>query len=592
MFFNQYPYMNLNDFNLDYILKTLKLLSERLENFIALNTIKYANPIQWNITKQYEANTVVIDANDGTAYLSVKPVPTGVAITNTGYWTTIFTLDLISANQNLTIRNDGGNTLATFASAVDDWLISNNILYKVIRPIAVNEAYVNGYNLTRFTVEMFIREYITNIQNMIGDLDDLSTSDKSNIVNAINSVYNIAHALEIAVGDIADLKTMNQNDLVTAINETINNYVTPQMFGAVADGTTDDSDAIQAAFDYAIDNHVNVYFPYGVYYVTKPCEIVYETSQIGNLKQAGIKIYGESVEGYFLNKVAPTILTDENFVNANRGAFHFKGLMGLTVCGLHFKSNLSWTSSTLHIGLFQEYTIGHYYELSFYGFTRGVSASHCTVLWEHIEATRCLIGMYMFSCGDSIYRDLHMNTNADASDETSDSQGVGLWLTYCGGALVSGGKFEYNRVGIRSDNSILLISDVTFDVNKICHIYADGAGMKIELSNCYLRGGGYLKYNCGIYLNNTNFLSMNNCFVEGADDNGNFGPAFGVRWAGTPAVNDDRYMLLNNVIFRGLTSNDVVGSGQNSYAHLYLSNTIITSPISFNSGDVKQASYT
>ena len=32
-------------------------------DFVNLNTIKYADPIQWNITKQYETNTVVIDGN-------------------------------------------------------------------------------------------------------------------------------------------------------------------------------------------------------------------------------------------------------------------------------------------------------------------------------------------------------------------------------------------------------------------------------------------------------------------------------------------------------------------------------------------------
>lgn len=225
MFFNQYPYLNLNDLNLDYVLKTLKSLSEQLENFISLNTIKYANPIQWNITTQYEANTVVIDANDGTAYLSVRPVPTGVAITNTDYWTPIFTLNLLSANQNITLRDDGSNTLATFTSDVDDWLISNGVLYKVIRAIAVNEAYVVGYNLTRYSVEHFIRDYIQNLMTIIGDLDDLPTTDKTSIVNAL-----------------IELSTTLNND-ITDIQNCLDDYLTPDMF------TGTDGEKIQAAID-------------------------------------------------------------------------------------------------------------------------------------------------------------------------------------------------------------------------------------------------------------------------------------------------------------------------------------------------------
>lgn len=57
--------------------------------------------------------------------------------------------------------------------------------------------------------------------------------------------------------------------------ESLWNYVTPQMYGAVADGTTDDTAAVQAA----LDSGKNVYFPEGRYKVTsqlnafQPCKI-------------------------------------------------------------------------------------------------------------------------------------------------------------------------------------------------------------------------------------------------------------------------------------------------------------------------------
>ena len=80
MFFNQYPYINMNDLNLDFILTKIKLIESQLKNFIVNNTIKYANPIYWNISKQYESNTVVIDSSTGIAYLSVAPVPSGATV--------------------------------------------------------------------------------------------------------------------------------------------------------------------------------------------------------------------------------------------------------------------------------------------------------------------------------------------------------------------------------------------------------------------------------------------------------------------------------------------------------------------------------
>lgn len=339
MFFNQYPYLNLNDFNLDYILKTLKTLSEQLDNFISLNTIKYANPIQWNITKQYETNTVVIDANDGTAYLSVKPVPTGVAITNTDYWTPIFTLNLLSANQNITLRDDGANVLATFASAVDDWLIWNNTLYKVTRAIAVNEAYVVGYNLTRYTVKLFINDYIQAITNLIGDLDDLNTSDKTSIVNAINeNTTNITNLATIVSGirasflTVADMiasnkivdgevyrcdgyyvagdqgfgfwkaqSTADSNFSIATDNGlymipiAIDGIITANQFGCYGDDDHDDTTNIQNGINFCAARGLTFKFVHGIYKITDTIIInkgQFSVIGIGATDNCAVKGYG------------------------------------------------------------------------------------------------------------------------------------------------------------------------------------------------------------------------------------------------------------------------------------------------------------
>ena len=87
-----FPFTNLHELNLDWLVQIMKQLETELTQFVALNTIKYSNPFQWNITSQYAQNTLVIDPQDGTAYLSVRPVPQGVPITNTDYWTPVFSL--------------------------------------------------------------------------------------------------------------------------------------------------------------------------------------------------------------------------------------------------------------------------------------------------------------------------------------------------------------------------------------------------------------------------------------------------------------------------------------------------------------------
>ena len=70
--FDQWPYTNFHELNLGWILKKIQDLETLVQNFVSLNTIKYANPIQWDITRQYEVNTIVVDPGDGTAYISVS----------------------------------------------------------------------------------------------------------------------------------------------------------------------------------------------------------------------------------------------------------------------------------------------------------------------------------------------------------------------------------------------------------------------------------------------------------------------------------------------------------------------------------------
>lgn len=62
-------------------------------------------------------------------------------------------------------------------------------------------------------------------------------------------------------------QTWDENAITQIDNsfESLWNYVTPQMYGAVADGVTDDTVAVQAA----LDSGKNVYFPEGRYKVTQ-----------------------------------------------------------------------------------------------------------------------------------------------------------------------------------------------------------------------------------------------------------------------------------------------------------------------------------
>lgn len=82
MTFNQYPYTDFHELNLDWIINKIKELNNSFDDFKAVNQITNAGA--WDITKNYTSWTIVSDHNKG--YISLKPVPAGVPITNNEYW--------------------------------------------------------------------------------------------------------------------------------------------------------------------------------------------------------------------------------------------------------------------------------------------------------------------------------------------------------------------------------------------------------------------------------------------------------------------------------------------------------------------------
>ena len=102
MFLNKYPYTDFHELNLSWVISVITEVQKTLNDFVAINALKYADPIQWNITSQYEKNTIVIDPLTGVAYISVQAVPSGVALTNTDYWSVVFDLGqfVVRASKN------------------------------------------------------------------------------------------------------------------------------------------------------------------------------------------------------------------------------------------------------------------------------------------------------------------------------------------------------------------------------------------------------------------------------------------------------------------------------------------------------------
>lgn len=90
------------------------------------------------------------------------------------------------------------------------------------------------------------------------------------------------------VGKLSELTTTEKSNIVAAINELHRNMAaTPQMYGAKGDGVTDDTAAIQAA----LDSSSVVYIPDGVYMIEGYCQGFGHPEQGGIKPNNGQKIY-------------------------------------------------------------------------------------------------------------------------------------------------------------------------------------------------------------------------------------------------------------------------------------------------------------
>ena len=93
-FLNQFPYSDFHEMNLDWILKEVKRIATEQKEYEAANSVNYAGI--WHVTNEYLKWAIVLDQNSGYMYLSQKPVPAGIDITNEEYWMLIspFRIDI------------------------------------------------------------------------------------------------------------------------------------------------------------------------------------------------------------------------------------------------------------------------------------------------------------------------------------------------------------------------------------------------------------------------------------------------------------------------------------------------------------------
>lgn len=313
--FEHFPYTNFHDLNLDWIVQELEKLTVDVRDFISINAIKYANPIQWDITSQYEKNTVVLD-KDGNAYLSVQPVPAGVSLDRTEYWTNIGNFSALweSVKAAIAIPDEGHETVASEKREPNTLVWVNGQLLLCVRTVNAGDKYTTGKdgNSIVYTMQQLLTsllEEVSNRETADTALEQVVTEKTKYAPKSFNSVQeidtnNIKNGDKIVtlgfyaafdggggvygVSDSASDLSIPVGNLF--IEPVFDEVVNVRQLGAYGDGTHDDSTVINKAIIYALANLKNVYFPSGKYLTTGIVMDQYE----------GISIFGDPENTYLL----------------------------------------------------------------------------------------------------------------------------------------------------------------------------------------------------------------------------------------------------------------------------------------------------
>lgn len=269
-----------------------------------------------------------------------------------------------------------------------------------------------------------------------------------------------------------------ESALQTDINNALT-YVTPEMFGAVGDGSTDDSDAIQKA----LDSGKPVIFSLKAYMVKKQLTINNKTV----LRGSAVGTYTVSNIDY-TKATLITDIDDDVIIGSSIGKVYGISFMNKN-------SNKHYLFATRRVDLrMHDCEVVNYVALANYG---TLHLTNC-----HIE--RCTKGVYGII--DSHIQGCVFNANKTGIDLAHGSYAN----------VINNNTFEWNTsTGISSyisgDNTI---TSNFFDRNGVA-IDSRGGSQMVIIGNTFRRNGFEGSYNVHIHMESTHFSMCGNAFLQG-----------------------------------------------------------------------------
>ena len=269
-------------------------------------------------------------------------------------------------------------------------------------------------------------------------------------------------------------------------------YVTPEMFGAVGDGVTDDTEALQSAFDSGAK--VVILLAKHNYKVSKQLNITNSLTLTSNGRMTCVyALWNPHLE-------FPTIITDNSFEGDNVLYITAPNvyLSHFGVCNIYQTKENQYVPTYNGIQTYKQHC--HAENLAIRGYKYGFITNECYIsIFQKLFISACIVNFFDRYTVDSIFENLYLNTNSFMSNfikpniDFGNEKLVGF-LSY-GGHTLSGSKIEWNYYGVLNKSQIFNINDIIFDWNNIgvC-IYDDGNDnnyLCTTINNCFFMSKKY-----------------------------------------------------------------------------------------------------
>ena len=125
MSYFEFPHTRNYDGDLGYIIKKLEELNDAYNNFFDLNKITFHDPIEWDISESYKANTIVYDVQSETLYISRDAIPAGIDISNTDYWNVVSPFKIDTSFSTSSINPVANKIITNKINSMDDIIASH-----------------------------------------------------------------------------------------------------------------------------------------------------------------------------------------------------------------------------------------------------------------------------------------------------------------------------------------------------------------------------------------------------------------------------------------------------------------------------------